>query len=200
MWMKTREDGQLDHVLREEDVLVISIILSRTHLEYYRIFRGFNQPSNYVTTVRDWLEVRRKIRPSRSRSMRHYLAVEANTIHEGTLGSREANGLFRDSGVSLLVFPPDSYSLNPAEAMFHQLKYQIKSKVKIAEVDFHIGVEGVMQSNMVAKNTDIDFVYNKMDELYEKWKSEPPFEKEKEKPKRPKDKRPQPKQKKSKPM
>ncbi len=77
----------------------------------------------------------------------------------------------------MLVFPPDSYSLNPAEAMFHQLKYQIKSRVKIAEVDFHIGVERVLQANTATKNTDIDFVYEKMDELYEKWKSEPPFEK-----------------------
>lgn len=55
MWMKTREDGQLDHVLREEDVLVICIILSRGKLEHYHIFRGFNHPHNYITTVREWL-------------------------------------------------------------------------------------------------------------------------------------------------
>lgn len=51
--------------------------------------------------------------------------------------------------------------------MFHQLKYQIKSKVKIVEVDFFRGVEGVMQSNMVPKNTDIDFVYGHVDKLYD---------------------------------
>lgn len=50
--------------------------------------------------------------------------------------------------------------------MFHQLKYQIKTKVKITEVDFYRGVEGVLQSNMVPKNPDIDFVYENMDKVY----------------------------------
>lgn len=59
--------------------------------------------------------------------------------------------------------------------MFHQLKYQIKSKVKIAEVDFYRGVEGVLQSNMIPKNTDIDFVYEHMDKLYDQMKAEQPL-------------------------
>lgn len=41
MWMKSKENGALDHILYEKDVVNVCLILSKERIEYYKIFVGF---------------------------------------------------------------------------------------------------------------------------------------------------------------
>lgn len=145
MWMKTKESQELDHTIHERDVINVSIILEENKIEFYRIFEGFYCRENYQKTLLDWAEVRYKVmtQPRKHRAHdkkahnssfeRVYLMSEASQIHnEGSLlEESDLSETLRSRNVELIAFPPYSYSLNPAEELFNQLKFVVKSKAKI---------------------------------------------------------------------
>ena len=47
MWMKNRENGELDHIVNEKDVLHIAIIATNDRIEFYKIYHGFYRAQHY---------------------------------------------------------------------------------------------------------------------------------------------------------
>lgn len=55
MWMKSKENGELDHILYEKDVLHIGIVAAFDRIEFYHIYRGFYTHQSYVDFLKRWI-------------------------------------------------------------------------------------------------------------------------------------------------
>lgn len=60
--MKSKENGTLDHILYEKDVVNVCLILSKERIEYYKLFIGFYRKENYVKTVSEWAQHREELK------------------------------------------------------------------------------------------------------------------------------------------
>jgi hypothetical protein len=88
MWMKNKDNGELDHILYEKDVLHIGIVAARDHIEFYYIYRGFYSHSSYVDFFGRWLSKMKSGRVADKYRRKHpvdprpaYLVIEGNLIH-----------------------------------------------------------------------------------------------------------------------
>ena len=55
MWMKSKDNGDLDHILYEHDVLHIGIVAACDRIDYYHIYRGFYTHKSYLDFLRRWV-------------------------------------------------------------------------------------------------------------------------------------------------
>lgn len=98
------------------------------------------------------------------------MIAEASQIHneESLLEESELSEMLRSHNIELIAFPPYSYSLNPAEELFNQIKFVVKSKAKGFEINEFINtVKQVIDSNIDFE--DIKFAYGKANKSLEKW-------------------------------
>ena len=55
MWMKSKPNGEVDHILREKDVVNVVLILSKDRIEFFKIYDGFYQLKFHIDAINNWL-------------------------------------------------------------------------------------------------------------------------------------------------
>ena len=135
MWMKLKPNGEVDHILNEQDVVHIVLILSREKIQFYKIYDGFYSEESHFNAIELWLEKTEKEREAVIRGTRSdiWLTLEMNLIHFYN-NEPIASELFEQHRIQVLPFPQYSPSLNPAEVIFKQIKYETKARVKYIDI------------------------------------------------------------------
>lgn len=138
--MKSKENGEVDHILDEKDVVTITLILSTERIEFYHIYHGFYKKTMFEDSISLWLSecssnddttLCRQPKKAVSANVPAYLMIEGNLIHhsEGVL-QPQISSLLLANKIVALPFPCYSSSMNPAEVLFNQIKYVTRGKVK----------------------------------------------------------------------
>ena len=55
MWMKLKQNGEVDHVIHEEDVVHIVVILSRDAIDFSKVYPGFYNERSHLDALNLWV-------------------------------------------------------------------------------------------------------------------------------------------------